>query len=100
MRTLKKFSLSSDGLPTRGAVAAYQRDGVVCLEGAFNNEWVQQGRRAVAAAIGIASDSPAREDHKNDGESGTFFLIPFYGDGCRPLRNSLSGLQQHDWRSG
>ena len=68
MRALKKFALGSDGLPTRGAVAAYHRDGVVCLENAFSDDWVQQGRRAVAAAIRTASNSLAREDHKNDGE--------------------------------
>ncbi|MDG2238193.1 MAG: phytanoyl-CoA dioxygenase family protein [Arenicellales bacterium] len=77
MRALKKFALGSDGLPTRGAVAAYQRDGVVCLENAFSDDWVQQGRRAVAAAIRTASNSLAREDHKNDGESGTFFFDTF-----------------------
>ena len=78
MRTLKRFPLSSDGLPTRGAIAAYQRDGVVCLEGAFSNEWVQQGRRAVAAAIRTASNSLAREDHKNDGELKCWYQNSFY----------------------
>ena len=76
MRTLKKYSLDKKGLPTAAAIKAYERDGVVCLKNAFDEAWVAQGRRAVAAAIGTASRSALREDHVESGEKGLFFFSP------------------------
>ena len=66
-----------DGLPTAAAIKAYERDGVVCLKNAFDEAWVAQGRRAVAAAIGTASRSALREDHVESGEKGLFFFDTF-----------------------
>ena len=37
---LPSFEMGADGLPTEEAIAAYERDGVVCLRGAFSREWV------------------------------------------------------------
>ena len=51
MKTLKRYSLGKDGLPTAAAINAYERDGVVCIQNAFDPQWVAHGRRAVAAAI-------------------------------------------------
>ena len=59
MRTLKKYSLDKKGLPTAAAIKAYERDGVVWLENAFDEAWVGQGRRAVAAAIGFGRSTRA-----------------------------------------
>ena len=56
---------------------AYERDGVVCLENAFDEAWVAQGRRAVAAAIGTAGRSQLREDHAESGEKSLFFFDTF-----------------------
>ena len=56
---------------------AYERDGVVCLANAFDEAWVAQGRRAVAAAIGTAGRSQLREDHAESGEKSLFFFDTF-----------------------
>ena len=78
MQTLRKYRLDKNGLPSRAAVVAYERDGVVCLENAFDEAWVAQGRRAVAAAIGTAGRSQLREDHAESGEKSLFFFDTFY----------------------
>ena len=77
MQTLRKYRLDKNGLPSRTAVATYERDGVVCLENAFDEAWVAQGRRAVAAAIGTAGRSQLREDHVESGEKSLFFFDTF-----------------------
>ena len=77
MQTLRKYRLDRNGLPSRTAVATYERDGVVCLENAFDEAWVAQGRRAVAAAIGTAGRSQLREDHVESGEKSLFFFDTF-----------------------
>ena len=77
MQTLRKYRLDKNGLPSRTAVATYERDGVVCLENAFDEAWVAQGRRAVAAAIGTAGRSQLREDHVESGEESLFFFDTF-----------------------
>ena len=48
---LQGFELDSAGKPGEDAVQTYERDGVVCLRNAFSQEWVEQGRRAVATVI-------------------------------------------------
>ena len=40
MKTLKRYSLGKDGLPTAAAINAYERDGVVCIQNAFDPQWV------------------------------------------------------------
>ena len=77
MQTLRKYRLDKNGLPSRAAVVAYERDGVVCLENAFDEAWVAQGRRAVAAAIGTAGRSQLREYHAESGEKSLFFFDTF-----------------------
>ena len=88
MKTLKRYSLGKDGLPTAAAIKAYERDGVVCIENAFDPEWVSHGRRAVAAAISTAAKSALREDHVVNEGKGLFFLILFCGVGCLHSGNS------------
>ena len=77
MKTLKRYSLGKDGLPTAAAIKAYERDGVVCIENAFDPEWVSHGRRAVAAAISTAAKSALREDHVVNEGKGLFFFDTF-----------------------
>ena len=54
---LRSFELGRTGAPSEDAIRAYERDGVVCLRKAFSREWVEQGRRAVAAGIRTRSRS-------------------------------------------
>ena len=77
MKTLKRYSLGKEGLPTAAAIKAYERDGVVCIENAFDPEWVSHGRRAVAAAISTAAKSALREDHVVNEGKGLFFFDTF-----------------------
>ncbi len=48
---IEKFAPLAPGIPGADAIEAYQRDGVVCLRNAFNDEWVEKGRRAVGTAL-------------------------------------------------
>ena len=77
IETLPRYELNARGTPTAQARAAYQRDGVVCLRNAFDEKWVAQGRRAIAAALRTRSRSELREVHKKDGERGNFFFDTF-----------------------
>ena len=38
---LPSFALGDDGLPGDDAIAAYERDGVVSLKGAFESRWIE-----------------------------------------------------------
>ena len=65
------------GVPGEEAILAYERDGVVCLRGAFDNEWVLRGRRAVAAALCTRARSREHARHRKGEESGVFFFDTF-----------------------
>ena len=71
------FTPVAPGIPGADAIEAYHRDGVVCLKGAFDDHWVEKGRRAVAAAIRSQASSSQHASHKNDGEDGRFFFDTF-----------------------
>jgi len=73
VQVLPKFELDSSGIPGEEAVRAYERDGVVCLGGAFDAEWIDRGRRAVAAARRAKSGSEVEEPLRKSGEPGEFF---------------------------
>ena len=74
---IEKFPPVAPGVPGEEAIAAYERDGVVCLKNAFGDEWVEKGRRAVAAAIRSQANSKEHASHKETGESGRFFFDTF-----------------------
>ena len=65
------------GEPGEEAILAYERDGVVCLRGAFDEEWVTLGRRAVAAALRTRARSREHARHRKGDESGVFFFDTF-----------------------
>ena len=74
---LQGFELDSAGKPGEDAVQTYERDGVVCLRNAFSQEWVEQGRRAVATVIRTRSHSNLHSAHQEEGQSGNFFFDTF-----------------------
>ena len=74
---LQSFELDSAGRPGEDAVQAYERDGVVCLRNAFSREWVEQGRRAIAAVIRTQSQSDLHSTHQGKERSGNFFFDTF-----------------------
>ena len=69
---LESFELDATGKPGEDAVRAYERDGVVCLRGAFSDDWIEQGRRAIAAVIRTRSYSDQHATHQKKGELGNF----------------------------
>ena len=74
---LESFELDATGKPGEDAVRAYERDGVVCLRGAFSDDWIEQGRRAIAAVIRTRSYSDQHATHQKKGESANFFFDTF-----------------------
>ena len=74
---IETFKPVAPGVPGDDAIAAYERDGVVCLNGAFDHHWVEKGRRAVAAAIRSQAFSSQHESHREKGERGRFFFDTF-----------------------
>ena len=48
---LPKFSPVAEGIPGEDAVAAYERDGVVCLQGAFSKFWVDMVSKGMTKAL-------------------------------------------------
>jgi ectoine hydroxylase-related dioxygenase (phytanoyl-CoA dioxygenase family) len=77
LNILDGFELDFSGKPTPDALRAYERDGVVCLRKAFSDEWVAQGRRAIAAALRTRSRSDQHSTHKKKDEPGNFFFDTF-----------------------
>ena len=77
MNYLEPHNLIAPGIPSQQAIEAYQRDGVVCLKNAFDGEWIEQGRRAVAAALRSVKSSDQHRSHKQKGEQGNFFFDTF-----------------------
>ena len=67
---IETFTPLAPGVPGDDAIDAYQRDGVVCLKGAFASDWVEKGRRAVAAALRSRSLSAEYSSHREQGERG------------------------------
>jgi len=74
---IEKFTPLAPGVPGGDALEAYQRDGVVCLRNAFSDEWVEKGRRAVAAALRARSRSNQYSSYRAAGEKGRFFFDTF-----------------------
>jgi ectoine hydroxylase-related dioxygenase (phytanoyl-CoA dioxygenase family) len=63
------------GLPTgvgEAEIAAYRRDGVVCLRGAFDQRWIEALRRAVEQDI--ATPGPLARVNTPAGHPGRFFV--------------------------
>jgi len=56
---------------TEESVAAYERDGVVCIRGAFGRDWVALMQEAVDAAM--ASPGPFAEEYADPNSGGRFF---------------------------
>ena len=77
IETIEKYQPLSPGVPGDDAIAAYHRDGVVCLKSAFDDEWVEKGRRAVAAALRSKARSDQYTSHRESGEQGRFFYDTF-----------------------
>ena len=74
---LPGFEPVAPGKPGEDAIRAYERDGVVCLRGAFSEEWVERGRRAVAAALRTRARAEEHSRLRKRGESGVFFFDLF-----------------------
>ena len=77
LKTLESFELNATGKPGSNAIEAYERDGVVCLRNAFDEQWIARGRRAIAAALRTRSRSDQHSAHQKKGESGNFFFDTF-----------------------
>ncbi|HIA40844.1 MAG TPA: hypothetical protein EYN87_01820 [Gammaproteobacteria bacterium] len=76
---LESFELDATGKPGEDVVRAYERDGVVCLRGAFSDDWIEQGRRAIAAVIRTRSYSDQHATHQKK--------TPFCGNGFLHFEN-------------
>lgn len=77
MQEIETFQPIAPGVPGEDAIAAYRRDGVVCLRGAFDHDWVEKGRRAVAAALRSSTRSELYSSYRRGGEQGRFFFDTF-----------------------
>ena len=74
---IEGFQTDAANKPGADAIRAYERDGVVCLRSAFSDEWVEKGRRAVAAAIRSQNRSIEHSSYQKSGEQGRFFYDTF-----------------------
>ena len=77
LESLPGFDLVAPGTPGADAIEAYRRDGVVWLRGALDEQWVDQGRRAVSAALRQRTQSDEHWRLQKSGESGVFFFDTF-----------------------
>ena len=77
LEELPGFEPVAPAVPGEDAVRAYERDGVVCLRRAFDDDWVRRGRRAVAAALRERTRSGEHWRLQRSGEAGVFFYDTF-----------------------
>jgi ectoine hydroxylase-related dioxygenase (phytanoyl-CoA dioxygenase family) len=77
MKIVESFKPIAPGILDADAIAAYQRDGVVCIKEAFDTEWIEIGRRAIGAALRSRQSSYQHTSHQKKGESGKFFYDTF-----------------------
>ena len=71
---LPSFQVDGQGLPTQDAIRAYEEDGVVCLRGAFSNEWVDLLDDGMEQALEIPYPSDYAFTVAEPGEGGFFFV--------------------------
>ena len=84
---LESFELDATGKPGEDVVRAYERDGVVCLRGAFSDDWIEQGRRAIAAVIRTRSYSDQHATQKKRENRAISSSTPFCGNGFLHFEN-------------
>lgn len=65
-RQIQKFESSENRIPDQSAVAAYKRDGVVCLTRAFDQTWLQLIEQGISQALSGASTNLDIVKHKQD----------------------------------
>lgn len=63
------FQPQSDKTPPAAAVAAFKRDGVACLRGAFGRDWLDLVEEGIAAAQGLFEDE---DTFHRPGDAGGF----------------------------
>ena len=75
--TLPSFALGDDGLPGDDAVAAYERDGVVSLKGAFETRWIDMLAEGMEIAIRDGIERDTEFAIAKPGEPGFFYYDTF-----------------------
>ena len=58
-------------MPTQAEIEAYRTDGVVCLRGAIDQDWIERLREGVAAEM--AAPGPHVEIYTEESDPGLFF---------------------------
>ena len=71
---LPSFKMGPDGLPTQAAVSAYERDGVVCLRGAFSHDWIDLLDQGMDEALKVPYPSDHAFMMSEPDEPGFFFF--------------------------
>ena len=74
---LSAFTVIHEGLPSEEAIAAYQRDGVVCLRNAFSPVWVNEVAQGMELAIQKGVGRETAVNIAAPGEPGFFFYDSF-----------------------
>ena len=77
LTALPSFDVDAGGLPGESAVAAYERDGVVCLRRAFGPDWVDLVAEGMEIAIHDGVERDSVFSIAKPGEPGFFFYDTF-----------------------
>ncbi len=68
---------TGDSVVSEGAIAAYERDGVVCLRNAISRDWIDAIAEGMEIAIERGAESDLAFNIANPGEPGFFFYDTF-----------------------
>ena len=71
------FTIGQEGSPSQEAIAAYHRDGVVCLRNAFSPQWADDVAEGMEVAIEKGTDRDTVFNIAAPGEPGFFFYDSF-----------------------
>ena len=77
LEKLRTFEFSQQGVAPEEAIAAYERDGVVAMRGAFSHEWIDLLAEGMEIAIHAGISRDTRFNIAAPGEPGFFFYDTF-----------------------
>ncbi len=88
---VSSFSPRGDGTVGEDAIAAYKRDGVICLRGVFDDAWLAMVEEGIDLFMEreAAKEGPLNVVVKADGDDGTFRYATMMWQTMEPFREAI-----------
>ena len=87
MGEIASFAPPATGVPGAEAIAAYKRDGVVCLRGAFGRDWLDVIESGIEQAMAL--HGPSSDKVTPEGDEGYFYYDSMMWKEVEPFRRFI-----------